>query len=216
MSSEVSAFTICLITLDRFLVLRFPFSRSVHFSRGSALLASGVAWVLGVCLAAYPLLSHNHHWRFFSQSNICIPLPFVPRDSFTGFMFSFSVMIILNFVLFFLIAVGQMFVYHSVQVNKIKSSSGSSSKEATIARRLITIAVSDFLCWFPVGLLGLLSFNRVPIPDDVNVGVAIFILPINAAFNPFLYTINMILEKRRKVKEAKLLVKLTNLLDKEI
>ena len=77
-----------------------------------------------------------------------------------------------------------------------------------MARRLITIAVSDFLCWFPMGVLGVLSFNDVVIPDELNVAVAIFILPINSAFNPFLYTLNILIEKRQKAKEHKLLEKL--------
>ena len=77
-----------------------------------------------------------------------------------------------------------------------------------MARRLITIAVSDFLCWFPVGLLGLLSFNGIFISDETNVAVVIFILPINAGLNPFLYTLNTQIEKRRKSKENKLMEKL--------
>ena len=48
MSTEVSAFIICLITLDRFLALRFPFSR-LHF------------WVIGIALATVPLLPMTSH-----------------------------------------------------------------------------------------------------------------------------------------------------------
>nr|KAG5685414.1 hypothetical protein BaRGS_008709 [Batillaria attramentaria]KAG5687833.1 hypothetical protein BaRGS_016941 [Batillaria attramentaria] len=78
------------------------------------------------------------------------------------------------------------------------------SKDLTIARRLITVAVSDFLCWFPVGLLGLLAFSGIPVPSEANVAVAIFVLPFNSALNPFLYTLNMILERRRKAREERL------------
>ena len=74
MSTEVSAFIICLITLDRFLALRFPFS-SLHFSRSSALVASATVWMVGVALATVPLLPLTSHWEFYSQTGICIPLP---------------------------------------------------------------------------------------------------------------------------------------------
>ena len=71
MSTEVSAFIICLITLDRFLALRFPFSR-LHFSRGSALTACAVVWVIGIALATVPLLPMTSHWEYYSQTGICI------------------------------------------------------------------------------------------------------------------------------------------------
>ena len=47
LSSEVSAFIICLITLDRFIVLRFPFS-TVRFRRKSAVVACVLVWIVGM------------------------------------------------------------------------------------------------------------------------------------------------------------------------
>ena len=82
------------------------------------------------------------------------------------------------------------------------------ARDATIARRLITIAVTDFLCWFPVGLLGVLAFSGISLPDEYNVAVAILVLPLNSAFNPLIYTLNMLLERRAKAKEAALFAKL--------
>jgi hypothetical protein len=77
LSSEVSALITCLITLDRFLVLRFPFSR-LHFDVTSAHVAAGAVWVVGLILAFVPLMTS--HWQFYSQSAICIPLPIIRRD----------------------------------------------------------------------------------------------------------------------------------------
>ena len=209
MSTEVSAFIICLITLDRFLALRFPFSR-LHFSRGSALAACTVVWVVGIALATVPLLPVTSHWEFYGQTGICIPLPFTTRKRFHGYDYSFSVMIILNFLLFLLIAVGQAIIYWSVRSNSISSSKNTGSRDATIARRLTTIVLSDFLCWFPIGLLGLLAYTGTPIPDEVNVAVAIFVMPFNSALNPFLYTFNVLMEKRMKAQEMYLLKRLEN------
>ena len=83
-SSEVSAFIICLITLDRFLALRFPFSR-LHFSRGSAPIACAVVWVIGIALATVPLLHMTSHWEYYSQTGICIPLPFTTSERFQSY-----------------------------------------------------------------------------------------------------------------------------------
>ena len=65
------------------------------------------------------------------------------------------------------------------------------------------------MCWFPLGLLGILVANDVPVPGEVNVGISIIVLPLNAVLNPFLYTLNLILERRKREKEAQLMKRLT-------
>ena len=54
--------------------------------------------------------------------------------------------------------------------------SSQMSKNMMIANRLATVAASDFLCWFPVGLLGVLASSGVTIPGEVNVAMAILSL----------------------------------------
>ena len=46
------------------------------------------------------------------------------------------------------------------------------------------------------------------IPDELNVAVAIFVMPFNSALNPFLYTFNVLMEKRQKAQEMYLLKRL--------
>ncbi|KAL8611100.1 hypothetical protein ACOMHN_064390 [Nucella lapillus] len=202
-SSEVSALFIWLITLDRFVVLRFPFS-TLRFERTSAAMACLLTWLVGCLLALLPLLPVTSHWKFYSQTGVCIPLP-VTRRTFKGRVYSFSVMIVFNFILFLLISGGQAFIYWSVQSNTMKTDSTRESRDMTIARRLITVAVTDFLCWFPIGLCGILASLGTPIPGEINVALAILVLPLNSAINPFMYTFNTLIEKRRKSKEAEFL-----------
>ena len=203
LSSEVSAFTIWLITLDRFIVLRFPFS-TVRFKRSSAVVICLTTWIVGCLLATIPLLPLTSHWEFYSQTGICIPLP-ITRQDFKGRAYSVSLFIVLNFVLFLFIATGQAFIYWSVKKNALKTNATKVSRDLVMARRLISVAVTDFLCWFPIGLCGLLAFADTPISGEVNVALAIFVLPLNSALNPFMYTFNTAMEKRRKTEDAKLL-----------
>jgi hypothetical protein len=81
------------------------------------------------------------------------------------------------------------------------------SHDVTVARRLITVAVTNFLCWFPIGLCGILAWSGVAIPGEVSVALAMLVLPINAALNPFLYTFNVIAEKRRKARMEQMVIK---------
>ena len=115
-------------------------------------------------------------------------------------------MIVFNFALFLLIAMGQAVIYQTVRANSMTTAFTSrQSQDSNIARRLITVVMTDFLCWFPIGLLGMLASRGTPIAGEVNVGMAIFVLPLNSVINPFLYTINVIMEKRQKSKEDRIL-----------
>ena len=111
--------------------------QNLHFGRASSLVASGIAWISGLIIASIPLLPSFSHWHFFSQTGICVPLPFVGEEMYPGHSYSFSVLIVLNFFLFVLIACGQMVIYWSVQANILDSSvtSGSQAKDTTIATR---------------------------------------------------------------------------------
>jgi hypothetical protein len=48
----------------------------VRMTRKSFLVAAGVSLVVGVVLAAVPLLPVTSHWQFYGQTGICFPLPF--------------------------------------------------------------------------------------------------------------------------------------------
>ena len=162
-----------------------------HFQSASAHLACALTWGDGSghgSLAArhgpLELLRPIGHLHPAARHPADVPRP----------AYSFGVMIVFNFLLFLLIAVGQGFIYWSVNVGRTAvHDSSRRSKDLTIARRLITVAVSDFLCWFPIGLLGILASNGSPVPGEVNVATAIIVLPVNSALIPFLYTLNTIL-----------------------
>ena len=74
-----------------------------------------------------------------------------------------------------------------------------------VARRLLAVVMTDFFCWFPIGLLGLLAKSGVPISGDVNVAMAIFVLPFNSALNPLLTLWGTIIHQRLQVKEERLI-----------
>ena len=213
LSCETSAIIICLITVDRFLVLRFPFSRW-HISPVCAHVLGAVTWASGVLLGCVPLLSVTRHWCFYSQSGTCLPLPVTTKD-FAGHSYSFGVLIAFNFLLFLVVALGQAFIYMSVRANSMTTGRDmtKTSRDIHVARRLITIALTDFFCWFPIGLCGLLASQGVVVSAVINVTLAICVLPLNSAVNPFLYTVNLILERRRLEKEEELLQRLKNLTD---
>ncbi|XP_005112105.1 G-protein coupled receptor GRL101 [Aplysia californica] len=195
-SSEVSALTICMVTLDRYLALAFPLA-NVHLTPKKARCLVLVTWVVGVLFAGVPLLPPLSHWRFYAQTAVCVPLP-ITRADFPGRDYAFSVFIVLNLALFVAIAVGQVLIYRSVKANSLKMTAAPISRrnqDTAIARKLALVVITDFLCWFPIGVMGLLSKVGVPIPGEVNVVATIFILPLNSALNPILYTLPALIQK---------------------
>ena len=167
------------------------------------------AW--GVALAAVPLLPWYAHWEFYSHTAICMPLP-ITRKRFPGHRYAFAILIVFNMALFVLIASGQFLIWLAVRRNRLENAGSlgrPASRDHRLARRLLTVAMSDFLCWFPIGLLGVLAEAGVPVSGEVNVAMAIFVLPVNSAINPFLYTVNRLLEKRRAARDRRLLDMLT-------
>ena len=106
-------------------------------------------------------------------------------------------------------SLGQVLIYVSVRANSLSttfasSSTGPKTQDISVARRLVSVALSDFVCWFPIGLLGILSANGYTVSGEVNVAMAVLALPLNSALNPFLYTLNVILERRREKREERL------------
>ncbi|XP_021366731.1 relaxin receptor 1-like [Mizuhopecten yessoensis] len=87
------------------------------------------------------------------------------------------------------------------------SSSQNRQREMTVAITLFFVVATDFFCWFPIGVMGVLAKCGVRIPDDVYAWVMVFVLPMNAAINPFLYTATAIWRKRRKVPTTMMIPK---------
>ena len=197
LSSEVSAFVICLITLDRLLVICCPLKVRLHLGSRSAIIMCCCVWATCLVLAVVPLIVGL---QFYGQNGICLPLP-ITRRRFSGQRYAFAIFIVLNFLLFVLIGGGQVAIYRAVR--EAGAAAGTQcSMQMTLARRLFLVVFTDFCCWFPIGVMGLLAASGTAIPGEVNVWAAIFVMPLNSALNPFLYTLNGVLERweRRRLE----------------
>ena len=196
LSSEVSAFTVCLITLDRVLAICLPFRKHLHLQARSARTLCLAVWVAGAALASVPLLAGTES---YGQNGICVPLP-ITRTGGPELDYTFCVFILLNFVLFVFVGVGQATIWAAVRRTSAAAGSRNQERDMALARRLFLVVLTDFLCWFPIGLLGVLAAAGVPVPGVVHVWSAVFVLPLNSAINPFLYTLNSVREKRRAAR----------------
>ena len=199
-SSEVSALFVLFITSDRFLAVRFPLGQ-VRLTKNMCVYLCIGAWIAGLILSLIPLLMPE--WEVYSSSSICVGLP-LTTDEYNGKSYSVFIFVSLNFVLFLLIAIGQYFIFKAKSNYNSKTQilfqSGQNAQkryenDLAIARQLSLVVFTDFCCWFPIGVMGLMVLNGIEISKDANVLAAIFIVPINSAINPLLYTVPTLKKK---------------------
>ena len=73
-----------------------------------------------------------------------------------------------------------------------------SNKEIRIAKKLFLLVLTDFCCWVPIGVLSILvQGGAVEVNARAYAWIATFVLPINSALNPFLYTLGDVISDKK-------------------
>ncbi|KAK7591075.1 hypothetical protein V9T40_002688 [Parthenolecanium corni] len=189
-SSELSVFTLTVITLDRFLVIIFPFrTHRLEMNRTRFLMSIG--WVLAALISVVPLpfLRINYFHNFYGRSGVCLPLHITP-DKHNGWEYSVFVFLFLNFFSFTIIAGSYLWMYFVARNTQRAVQRESHTSESSMAFRMTLLVATDAACWIPIIILGFLSLAGFTMPPQVFAWVAVFVLPLNAAINPILYTLS--------------------------
>lgn len=202
LSCETSTFFIFLITVDRFLALKFPFGQ-IKLSTFTKTCAVTVSWVASFLLSLVPIV---FNYDLYSSNAMCLGLP-LTKTHVAGWEYSVGVFVIFNFFMFLFIACGQYAIYRAMAENRISNAatnthSSRRAEDITVAKQLSLVALTDFLCWFPVGLMGLLSLEGREVSNEVYAWTTVFLLPINSAVNPVIYTIPAIMNRWEKFKQG--------------
>lgn len=156
LSSEASALFISLITVDRFLVIKYPFQQ-IKITFRSAMACSVLVWIAAGVIAGIPLLPQLSNWEFYNKNGACLAVPFFTEKK-PGWIYSACVFIGLNFVAFIFIAFGQYSIYRKIKEVSVMSNQDRGSQDMEVAKRLLLIVSTDFLCWFPVGIMSEYAF----------------------------------------------------------
>ncbi|XP_074645996.1 uncharacterized protein LOC141902250 [Tubulanus polymorphus] len=203
LATEVSMMILVTIAFDRSSHIIFPFSRH-HLKTNSVYIIVACVWGLAIVLAGMPLMGIPYFGDgFYAQSGVCLALPITSKRP-DGWMYSVFLFLILTCVGFSMIAASYLWMYHDI--NETVSSAGNKGGNATqvaLARKMTLILFTNFCCWAPIILLGILgSTGRVTIPGDVYAWIAVFVLPVNSATNPILYTLSYATNLRKKKKKS--------------
>ena len=79
----------------------------------------------------------------------------------------------------------------------------NANEEIKMAIKMAAVVGTDFICWFPVIMMGIFSqTGLVVIPLDAYVWSVVFILPVNSSLNPYLYTIATVISDKKSVTKG--------------
>ncbi|XP_055792860.1 relaxin receptor 2-like isoform X1 [Salvelinus fontinalis] len=190
LSSEVSVLLLTYLTLEKFLVIVFPFS---HLRPGKlqTVVVLVSIWVLGFIIAVVPLLNDDLFGNYYGRNGVCFPLHSDRQEKPTAKGYSIGIFLGLNLVAFLVIVFSYSSMFYSIYKTGINATDLRSRlhRDVAVANRFFFIVFSDALCWIPIFLVKILSLLQVEIPGTISSWVVIFILPINSALNPILYTL---------------------------
>ena len=224
LSSETSVFLLTLISVDRCLSAALPFSK-IHLTKSSVKIVGFILWIVAFILSVIPVLVASPESDLYDLSDVCIGLPLITRpasfslhqsqvgNSMTGFtvdlpvsdeskpawLFSIALFLGVNLVCFLVIFICYVIVFVALRNSsrRVKRKKASHDEEIKMAVKMAIIVGTDFLCWMPVIIMGVLSQTGLAvIPLEAYTWSVVFILPINSSLNPYLYTITTIISNR--------------------
>ena len=119
-----------------------------------------------------------------------------------GMLFSIVIFLVINLICFLIVAASYIYIFiiYKKSVSRF-TMLHKNNREMTLALRMALLVITDFLCWMPIIVIGILVQAAViDISPIVYVYIVVFVLPINSAVNPFLYTVGIVLSNRRRTE----------------
>ena len=232
-SSQGSVFFVTLLSIDRFINIKFPYSTR-KLDPKLAVIISLLLWIVSLVLGIVPSILSGINFKFYDNSHVCIGLPlaltktyeqssksiyifglrfFEIIDTFTtrfsgldvGLYYSTALFLGLNSVCYLVILSCYIAIFRAVsQSSKQSGRTQDMEEQIRLTIKISAIVATDFICWAPVIGLGILVQTRVvTLPPSVYAWCVTFVLPINSAINPYLYTISDVVSNYRKKRAEK-------------
>ena len=178
-SSELSVFTLTIITLERW----YAISHAIHLNKRlklrQSLFLMFVGFLFASTLAVLPLVGISG----YGNVSICLPMK-ADNAVDVGYIVS---LLIMNGIMFLAICSCYINMYWKV---KSGSDCTARSNDATIAKRMALLVFTNFACWAPIAFFGLTASAGTPFIDITNSKILlVFFYPLNSCANPFLYAI---------------------------
>ena len=149
-SSEASVLFIFLITIERYMALKRPFSLGFFRNRKVVILISIFAWFIALIFSFVPLTTYKD---FYSRSTVCISLPLTTKKV-SGWEYSTFLFIGFNLIILLAVIIGQLLIY--IEVKRIGQAiqRDNTKREIAVFKSLSYVVLSDTFCWIPIIIIG--------------------------------------------------------------
>ncbi|XP_069487438.1 LOW QUALITY PROTEIN: relaxin receptor 1 [Ambystoma mexicanum] len=190
LSTEVSVLLLTYLTLEKYICIVYPF-RCLKPGKCRTVTILILIWIIGFVVAFIPLSNKDFFQNYYGTNGVCFPLHSEQPESTAAQIYSVIIFLGVNLAAFLIIVFSYSSMFYSIHQTATTATEihNHIKKEMTLAKRFFFIVFTDALCWIPIFILKLLSLLQVEIPGSISSWVVIFILPINSALNPILYTL---------------------------
>ncbi|TDG46028.1 hypothetical protein AWZ03_007559 [Drosophila navojoa] len=178
LSSELSVYTLAVITLER----NYAITHAIHLNKRLSLRQAGyimsVGWIFAFCMALLPLLGVSDYRKF------AVCLPFETTTGVASLTYVISLMFI-NGCAFLTLMGCYLKMYWA-----IRGSQAWNTNDSRIAKRMALLVFTDFLCWSPIAFFSITAIFGLQLISLEQAKIfTVFVLPLNSCCNPFLYAI---------------------------
>lgn len=178
-STELSVYTLTVITIERFFTIVYAMEVNYRLSLRKAVKIMIAGWFFAFLIAILPLVGVN------SYQSVAICLPFNSDNG--GSLAYVAIVLVVNFSAFLIIA-GLYVKMFQVVGGSGPVDGAPQRNDAKVAKRMALLVFTDFVCWTPIALFGLLAvFGRPLIGVEESKFLLVFFFPLNSLCNPFLY-----------------------------
>uniref|UniRef100_A0A452UU51 Relaxin family peptide receptor 2 n=2 Tax=Ursus TaxID=9639 RepID=A0A452UU51_URSMA len=190
LSTEVSVLLLTYLTLEKFLVIVFPFS-NIRPGKWQTSVILICIWIVGFLIAVIPFWNEDYFGNFYGKNGVCFPLYYDQTEDIGSKGYSLGIFLGVNLLAFLIIVFSYTIMFCSIKKTALQTSEVKNhiGREVAVANRFFFIVFSDAICWIPVFVIKILSLFRVEIPGTITSWIVIFFLPVNSALNPILYTL---------------------------
>ncbi|XP_074596656.1 uncharacterized protein LOC141851766 [Brevipalpus obovatus] len=202
-SSELSIFIVLLITIERYRSITLT-CRFVSLRYTPTLIS--FIWLTAFSVALFPIIywSHPDDPMYYSSNGMCFPLH-VEDIYMSGWQFSAFIFLGLNFPVVILIITfyARLFwiIKRDRELTRPALLGHVEHEDVILAFRIFCIVATDCMSWLPIVFLKLIAFTSFPVSPKIYAWFVVFILPINSALNPLIYTIAAPTEFRRRLNK---------------